>query len=270
MNKIRQFWALLKFQLPIDPSTLIIPMVIGIPYLFQLIIPSIGNGYHPRLDDLLSTQSIEFIVLFGAMMLAPEAVRWGASAGVWSTGTEFLLTRAVDRPLVLRARSAVFYLLFLVLPLAAYCFALKSPDLQITEYNKLSHQQVLEQLPGSIPEASDRDGKSNTITIPNGKALIEAWRLWLFMSTAIGVQVFVYLVYPLKYRKLILWGAILVVIFTPLLTLGYRLHEVESTSSKEMVFFAFVSHQALFWVITISALLLGQLWCERRFSQMEQ
>ena len=81
---------------------------------------------------------------------------------------------------------------------------------------------------------------------------------------------FVYLIYPLKYRRLILWGAYLGVIFLPLLMLGNHAQKVESLSTKETVFFSFVAHQSLFWFMSILALLFGQLWCERRFARLEQ
>jgi hypothetical protein len=269
MNKIRQFVALLRFQMAINPFILFMPLALGMPY-FLPFITSSARIYHPPLESLLSNQNIWLVGLIGVLLLAPELIRPGASNEIWATGTEFLLTRAVDRYLVFRARSAFFYLLILTIPIAAYCSTLRNPSLQITEYDKSSHQKVLAQMPGSTPEKADRDGRSQTITIPNGNTLVEGWRLWWFMCAAIGAQVFVYLIYPLKYRKFIWWGTYLVAVFLPLLAVLRHAQEVGHLSTQERMFFAFVEHQPLFWSMAIAGLILAQLWCERRFSQLEQ
>ena len=270
MNKIRQFWALLKFQVASKPEIILLPLVFGALYFIPFITASGRHGSN-TLEYLLSSQNMWLVGFLGVMLLVPEVMTSAATKGLWATGMEFLLTRAVDRPLVFRARSALFYFIILAIPMTAFLGALKKTDLQIDEYNRTEYGQVLDHMAGSVPSAVNGE-KSTTITIPNGKILVKSWCLWLFVCTAIGVQVFINLVYPLKYRRFILWGTYLAFIFFPVfLVVNYfRSSAIESLSMRETVFFTFIAHQPFFWLATIAALLLGQLWCERRFSRFEQ
>jgi hypothetical protein len=269
MNKLGQFWALFKFQAVLKPYIIMFPLALStsiwIPYL------TLGKAYHPGLDLLLSNQNLFFVAWIGFMLLDPEGFQPGGYAAIWPSGSEFLLTRAVDRRLVLRARSAFFLLLVLAIPLCAFLARLQSPRLIITEYNKIDHQQAMDRLPGSIPVPPDKNGISNEIMIPNGNILVDAWRIWLFLALAIASQVFILLMFPLKYRRYISWAVIMLIVLLPLgrlfLTAGAHF---EGPASNETLFFVFVAHQWLFWLAAILALPLSQLWCERRFSSLEQ
>jgi hypothetical protein len=281
MNKITQFWGLVKFQVAINPFVIVVPVAMLAPYyIVSFTIPL--HDYHPSLDSLLFNQNLYFVGIIGFLLLAPEVMRSATSGAAWPTGTEFILTRAVDRHLVLRARSAFFYLLVLVIPVFALVAALRHPDVQVNEYDKVLHREVLDRIPGSIPAPPDREGRSSSvinstvIMIPNGNALVESWRSWEFLSLAIGVQVFLFLIYRLRYRRFIVWGTYLAFVFVPLVGIvnrGYNIvlrgYKSGSPSLSVSMFFAFVAHQWLFWPMTIGALILGQVWCERRFASLE-
>ncbi len=105
--------------------------------------------------------------------------------------------------------------------------------------------------------------------IPNGNALVESWRSWEFLSLAIGIQVFLFLIYRLRYRRFIVWGTYLAFVFVPLVGIVIRGYKSGSPSLSVSMFLAFVAHQWLFWPITIGALILGQVCCERRFASLE-
>jgi hypothetical protein len=267
MNKTRQLWALLKFQVTINPVAIVFPLVMVAPYYIPLIIRP--HSYLPGFAMSISNQNLFFVGFVGVMLLAPEIMRSAATSAAWPTGTEFLLTRAVDRYLVLRARTIFFYVLVLAIPLFALVAALSNPSLQIREYDKVSHQQILDHIAGSATAPADRNERTDIITIPNGKALVEGWHAWQFLSLAIGTQLFILLIYPLKYGRYILWTTYLGLIFVPLLTIMSIGYKRGGASPSEAMFFAFVAHQPLFWMITIAALLLGHLWCERRFAGLE-
>lgn len=270
MNTAKQFWTLLKFQPSINPFIFFMPLMFAMPLYMKYFTGSIAHDYHPSLDLLLSNQNLFFVGFIGAMWLAPEVLQLGAANLMWYTGTEFLLTRAVDRHILYRARVAFFYFLILVVPLATFLFALKNPDLQIAEYHKISHQQILNQISGSIPAPTDKHGRSEEITIPNGNVLVEAWHLWIFLLTAIGTQVLIFLLYPLKYRRFIFWGIYIGIIFIPLFSIRSSASMDEKLSPNESLFLSFAAHQFLFWILMALALVLGQLWCERRFARLEQ
>src|ERR1700678_754500 len=114
MNKTRQFWALWKFQAASNPYVLFMALAFGMPFFIPFIFRS-RSDFLPHLDYLLSDQDMLVVGLglCAFMVLAPDAMGARASNAIGATGIEFLLTRAVDRYLVFRARSFFFYLLIL-------------------------------------------------------------------------------------------------------------------------------------------------------------
>ena len=263
MNTRNQFWALLKIQAAFKPWLFIFPLAFFGPYYFT-IGHLLTHDVTLPLEMLLSNQNLFFLILIGVMLLDPEGMQTDASRSIVSSGTEFLLTRAVDRRLVLRARSVLFAMMVLVMPLLFFLMSLESPRLQVGEYNAASHQRILEAIPGSVSE-SQEVGRPGNITIQNGNPLIEDWRIWLFLTVGIITQAVIMLLFPLKNRRIIYWilygGAIAIF-------LGLALY-FKSLSYNETLFFAFLGHQPLFWLVTIAALLVTQVWCERRFTLAE-
>jgi hypothetical protein len=272
MNKTKQFWALLKFQAVLSPVRLLIlmPLAMAASYYIPSFFSSSLHNYHPGLDQVLSNQNLFLVAFFEVMLLAPEILRTDATRAQWPTGTEFVLTRAVDRPMVFRARAALFYLFVVALPLCTLPFAVVHPSLQVSEYNEAAHQQILDKLAGSIPAETIGNQKSHEITIPNGSTLVASWRIWAILSLAIVIQVFFLAIYPLKYRLVVLWVVFFAVIALPLFLTFRLISRSDVPSFNEATFFLFTAHQAMAWVVTMAALFLGQVWCERRFAGLEQ
>jgi hypothetical protein len=226
--------------------------------------------YYPSLDLLLPVQNLYFVFMIGAMVVAPEAF-YAVVAQMSASGSEFLLTRAVDRHLILRARIAFFYLLILAVPCMIVMGALTKPDLQIGEYHKTLNAQIVANLPGSIAAPPDKYGGLDEITVPRGNLLLEGWHLWILLISGLVLQMTIILVYPFKYRRFVLWtlflGIVLLPIFFDLRNVGIN---DENPTWSEALFFSFVAHQPLLWILTSLALILGQIWCERRFARLEQ
>ncbi|MGA3172001.1 MAG: hypothetical protein ABSE62_13420 [Chthoniobacteraceae bacterium] len=271
MNKIKQFLALLKFQVFITPLPFLVfmPFVLVMPYYIPYFLSRSVHEYHPGLDQLITNPNIFMVGIIGLMILIPEISRGEMYLSQWPTGTEFLLTRAVDRYLVFRARSAVFYFVLLITPLAGLC-APHDSSLQIEEYGKISHQQLLDRIPGSIAAPADKFGRLGDITIPNGITLVDSWHVWQILSLAIVIQLFAVLIYKQKYRRYILWISYIVLIYVSIFVLTAHTPKDGSLSDDETMFLSFAAHQTLFWIVTIAALLFGQLWSERRFAGFEQ
>jgi len=265
MNKFRQFWAIFKFQVSVNPFVILLPLAMAMPYFIPYFYA--GKDTHPDLVSLLSNANLFFVGLIAVILLAPEISRYKAYNAMWPTGTEFLLTRAVDRPMVLRARSAFFYFLILVIPVFTLFWTLKAPDLQVREYDKLAYEKILDQVPGSIAGPASHPGMAEEITIRNGTSLVGLYHIWIYLCIAVCTEVFVYLIYPLRYRQIILWVTFYACVFIP--SARFVLH-TNGPSLGETVFFAYVAHQALLWITAIAAVILGHLWCERRFERMEQ
>lgn len=271
MNKTTQFWTLLRFQAVLSPVRALIamPLAMSAPFFIPLLIGSSAH-YRPALDIVLSNQNLFLVGFAGLMLLAPEVLRTDATRAQWPTGTEFLLTRAVDRPIAFRARTLLFYLLVLVLPLCFLPSALWNPTLQVNEYNNVAHQRILENVTGSIAANTNNPEDSHEITIPDGKILVESWRIWAILTLAIAAQVFLLAIYPFKYRIHIFVGAFVLLFAIPLVITLKLIPGIDLPSLNETIFFFFVAHQAMAWLVTIAALFLGQLWCEGRFASLEQ
>jgi hypothetical protein len=149
-------------------------------------------------------------------------------------------------------------------------FAFANPGLQISEFNKVSHQAVLERIPGSIAAPVAADTSKARIAIANGNLLVQSWRVWLLLSLSIAIQALVLLVYPLRYRRFILWGLYLgsIAIFMALIFSGIR-STLTALPLSEAFFFEFVTYQSVLWPVTLAALFLAQFWCENRFAKSE-
>jgi hypothetical protein len=135
-------------------------------------------------------------------------------------------------------------------------------------------EQILAALPGSTPfqAAGDRN-YANDIVIPNGALLVESYRYWMLLSLAIVTEWYIMLIYPFKHRQYLVWVTYAVVIGIPLAftlaLIGHSPNLNAGVGFPEKVFFLFATHQPVVWFFTAAALLLGQLWCERRFAGTE-
>jgi len=91
----------------------------------------------------------------------------------------------------------------------------------------------------------------------------------MFLVALFAVQALILVLYPFKYRLWIFWSLLMSSIFVPLFI---DLHHIRDQTPPHMesLFFLFAAHQAAFWILTALTLILGQLWCERRFAQLEQ
>jgi len=207
--------------------------------------------------------------MIGMWALAPEmAQRWGVNSG-WSSGTEFLLTRAIDRPVLYRSRAAYFYLLVFLMPLVSLLYSLGSPDLKATEYSKPAQQECLSHVPGSALEPNPSGSLSPLISIPRGKVLVAEWYFWMFAASALIAQALLLLLYSFKHRSFIFYALFTSAAFVPLFIDLHRTH-AETTPHLEHFFFFFAAHQPLFWILTALLFIFAQLWCERRFACQEQ
>jgi hypothetical protein len=267
MTKTKQFWTLFKFQTTINPFIVFMLIALISPLFF---IGGFSNSYHPNLYFLLNVQNLFFVGILGLWTLAPEMAQLGgAAATAWGSGTEFLLTRAIDRPILYRARAVFFCLLVFVTPLTSLLCSLQNPDLKVTEYSAMAQKQCLQDVPGSALEPNPSGNHSPLIRIPRGNVLIEEWHFEMFIVSALLVQALLLLLYPFKYRAFIFYALFMDSI---LVTLLADLHYLKAATPPimERLFFIFAAHQMAVWILTALVLILGQLWCERRFTRLEQ
>jgi hypothetical protein len=262
MNTMKQIGTLLKFQAAVSPFVWVIPFALCTPLLFML-------HDEPSLNLLILTQNLFMVLLLGALVLAPEIFTTASNSQAGGLGSEFILTRAVDRKLLARAKAIFFYLIALVAPIALILYALmrQEPSLHAAIDSKAGRLDCLQHIAGSTL-LKGRDGRADLVAIPSGNVLVATWRSWEFLVLAILVQVFVYAIHPLRYRRYCFWALILLVSLAP--AFGTLSSYRGSIPWDEHFFFCYAANQSYFWIPAIAALFLGQAWCERRFARLEQ
>ena len=268
MTTSKQFWTLFRFQLAVNPFIYFMLIAFSTPILLKFI--QVRN-YHPNLDSLLSNQNIFFVGFIGVMLLAPEifSFRSAANPAMANNGTEFLLTRATDRRLIYRSRILLFYLLILIIPLGSYLSILPSPELKIREFETISQQAILRQVPESHPAPSEDNGLFE-IVIGHGETLLQSWHIWMYLVAALATQLLILLVQTFKYGRWLFWTAYIGVIALPLLTIETSISHPDRISPFETAFLYFAAHQTIVWVTTAACLILCEVICERHFEHMEQ
>ena len=258
MTTPSQFWSLFKFQTTINPYIWFMPVGFSAPLFFI--------NFGTSLDFMVSPQNLFFVGIIGVTLLAPEIFQGGMAHPAANIGTEFLLTRAVDRPILCRARTAYFLLLVLIVPVIVLLAALPQPPLEIQEYSKAVRQQCLDIFPGSTLVPATK-GESHAVLLPGGRQTLGVWNVWLFLMAALAVQVLIFLIHRWKYRLYIFWVVFAAFILGPLS--ATILGSSKKLSWTEHIFFLFAAHPVLVCLGTLPVAILVQLWCERRFAQME-
>lgn len=263
MTKTNQFWALFKFQLRMNPFVWF--MTFG--FFGLIFIQQVG-----ALAWQLSTPNIFFVTFIGVFILAPDLITWGNAGVASSTGTEFLMTRALDRRLLCRAKTTVFYLVVLLIPLALLLGSLPKPHLEISVRSEVQQKIIQNHLPGTLllHDTQTTHGKEGHLLIPMGKLLVRSWQIWKIFLAAILTQLALWLIAPFKRRRVmlgILYFGMILLPFVPLLS--HDIHHPHASATEEMLFFFFSSHQSLVWLGTLLVCGAAQFWSEWRFARIE-
>jgi hypothetical protein len=270
MNTTKQFWALFKFQATVNPTIWILPLVFALPLYLPYITNAYSSGYHPGFFSLFMNQNLIFVGIFGTMIMAPEKFQFGASNLTASySGNEFILTRAIDRPVFYRAKAALLYSVVLALPVTSLVHSVGDPDLIVSEYSKNVQRECLASVPGSMLMGSENQKiPPSLIAIPRGNVLVAEWQFWLLLIAAMALQLLIPLLYPFKYGRVAFWAIFFGLILVPLFDLTHLGRDQPTVN--EQLFFSMASQQVLFWILSAVAFIFTQLWCERRFAQLEQ
>ena len=268
MNSAKQFWALFKFQALANPFLLVLP----IAFSFPMLLPLLGR-YAVASDvdffELTFNPMLAPVGVFAAMIMAPDRLMFaGGGASMAQFGSEFVLTRAVDRPVVYRARAALLYVLLLVLPLLGLVHAAQHPDVVVREYTPKIQQQALALAPGSalLPPDSAH-GKPSQIAIPRGQLLAAEYQLLTPLLLLCLMQIGVLLLHPLRYGKVIFWCLYVALAFAPFLSIPSA-HSALPTLS-ERAFFLRAGHELVVLAATAVVFIATQLVCERWFARLE-
>jgi hypothetical protein len=260
---MKQFWALFQFQARLNSN---LWRWVAFSFFFSLI----GRS-----------ENLEFVILdptfLVAVMVSPGFLHQAWKSRRVQNGSEFLLTRAVDRSILYRSNAAFVYLLVLVLPVLFLLFDLHSPGIHFSLPPSISPQFALSHMPGSTVTAG-ATGDGNGLFAPFGRLLAGSWRLWTCLAAIGGIQMLFLCRFGFVrwitgrlnvYGQVLLLCAAMAFVFlyfqvptNPLWLFWFFI--------TEHVFFAFAAHQILFWILTLPLMVANELWCERRFARLEQ
>jgi len=247
-------------------------------YLSQaFVLTGLHQSSHTDLDLVISNEYL-LIALLPCLLLLSGSRTFSAPANRWvGNETEFIMTRAIDRNIFYRSKATLLSLIVLIVPVALLLFSFKAPDLQASLHTEISPARCLSHISGSKLVASLPGEAQPLIFIPSGNLLIATWHLWAAMMITIAVQLVV--LSPLPYfdfvrsrlsRLHILWKMMMIIIWASLvLRFSDALWDAAHLANNDL-FFSFAAHQTDFWIVTVPMLIVGQLWCERRFSRLEQ
>jgi hypothetical protein len=271
MSTWKQFWTLLKFQIQSWTSWIMMPLMLAIPI--------VVDSFHTPRTSNFSTDPLNFLLYVGVWapwFLAPRLLGQKAVAVSFFTQTDFIFTRAIDRNIFYRARMVVFYLIVLTAPALMFFLSLRTSYLKVSFFgmddaSRVLQQQYLANIPGSFLGPGKYGDPA--VFVPSSDLLLHLWNAGVFLLTALAVQFLILLTHSLKHQLFVYFAACLGIILVPILE---ALAQIYLTSNRESVplveklFLAYLDHPILFIVLLASALVFGQLWCERRFARLEQ
>jgi hypothetical protein len=191
---------------------------------------------------------------------------------------EFLFTRAINRRLLFRARTTVFFILVLTPLFFNLAISPLAPPTSFGLAEATSPaavrrgEQYRRAFPASHPATSPAPVLPGQLVIPHGAAAFTAWLGWLGTFAFVLLQAYGALiarwVNPNQWRTASFAAAPLLAVLMCLFVLtrtsiNTRLDVCERN-------FLFFSTYPVPLVITLAALALAlQIWCERRFSKLE-
>jgi hypothetical protein len=264
MNSTKQLRALIKFHIS-SPSIWLVAAALGIPALGSYLLNE--RAFPLPLYLQVQGENLALIGVFTAFFIAPERFL-SSNQSTWTSGTEFLLTRAVDRSILYRSRAMLLYLMVLIFPLISILVALRSPDLIVTELSAKVQPECLSNLPGSTLLSEIYGLPPTRIFIPQGSVLIALWHFWLSLVAIIMFQALLLILSSMRWKRFIFFALLGAFFFGSFQSDSY-FDEIGSTTLYERLFFAFIANQALFWVATVCLILPKQLWFERHFARLE-
>ena len=233
MKPTQQFLALLRFQAFASPRIWIFPVAFSIQPCFSFMI---GDTWWGGLFLPLSSSTMLFMIpmMVAAFVFTPEL--WTGMAGanlqaqqnLQGCSADFLLTRAVDRPVVFRARAALFWILVLLPAIFLLAVALRWPSVSIEVPLKPpgAGRVFLETLAGA--SVTKTTSYAETIFSPTGRLAIIGTLMLLSIACSAFWQGFVFAISGLKFKRWIFFSAFVGVIGFPFLMFAGRNSPLET------------------------------------------
>jgi len=181
-----------------------------------------------------STMLIMIPMMVAAFVFTPEL--WTGMTGatqqsqqnLQGCSLDFLLTRAVDRSVVFRARAALFWILVLLLAILLLALASWWPSVSIQVPLKPpgAGMVYLETMPGAA--VTKTTSFAETIFLPTGRLAIVGTLVLLSIACSAFWQGFVFAISGLKFKRWLFYAALIGMIGFPFLMLRGRSRSLEA------------------------------------------
>jgi hypothetical protein len=220
MKPPRQFLALFRYNAFASPWIWVFPFTFGLQPGLSLM--SRATWY--SLETFLAPLTIfGFLpMMIAAFVFAGERLFTGTPGLTTQTyqqiqtfAGEFLLTRAVDRPVVFRSRFTLYWTLILLPLLLVLGLTILRPEISLSVPLKSPEKAewYLSQLPGATVTRTTETTK--VISAPHGRVGLGVAIVLLGAACATVWPAFIYAILPLRWRKVIFWGLFAVLVFLP-------------------------------------------------------
>lgn len=272
MKSHRQFLALFRYHAFASPWIWIFPLSFGSQSFIALMA---GASWRSLSAPLSSVGMLIFVpMMIAAFVFAVEKVFVGTPGLTAQThqqiqtyAGDFLLTRAIDRPVLFRARTALYWMLILVPLLALIVMTMWRPELSIEVPLKAptNAEFYLAQLPGA--EVTKTTKSTQVITSPQGRVILAGAIALLGIGAAAFWQVVLYLILPFRFRKWIFWGLFTLGVFAaPLLMIFSPRNEI---GHFELLVLWMMHHAVPCLSVVALLVVVGYFFCAARDREME-
>jgi|GEM_PF-6155314 len=232
MKPLQQFFALLRFQAFASPGIWIFPVAFSFGPCISLMSGDTWWGLSLPLSS--STMLFMIPMMIAAFVFIPElwtgmtGANQQAQQNLQGCSADFLLTRAVDRPVVFRARATLYWILILLSAVILLALASRKPSVSMEVPLKPpgAGMVYLETLPGAfVAKATE---STETIFLPAGRLAIAGTLVLLSIACSAFWQGFVFAISGLKFKRWIFFAAVIGVSCSPFVLLAGGNHFLEN------------------------------------------
>ena len=256
MKPLQQFFALLRFQFFATPRLWIFPVAFSFQPYFSLMS---GDHWWGLSSALLGSNMLFMIpMMLAAFVFTPEL--WTGMTGatlqtqqnLQGCSADFLLTRAVDRPAVFRARAALFWIFVLLPAIFLLGLAAWRPSVSIDVPLKPPGAGMVYLETLASASVTKTTSYAQTISLPTGRLAIVGTLVLLSIACSAFWQGFVFAISGFKFKRWIFGAAVIGVIASPFLMLSGR------SRSLENLVFHILKHPIV--AVVLTAIFVAAAW----------
>lgn len=211
MNSRQQFLALFRYLSFSSPWIWIFPVSFGVQPAIMFAVDTAWGSLGVPLASTAMLFTVPLII--AAFVFAPERYFSGTpgltpqtNQQIQTYSGDFLLTRAIDRPVLFRSRTALFWALVLLPCALLFAVASWRPSLSVELPLKSPAiaEYYLQNLPGA--EVVRTTKSTRVIASPRGKLALATGLSLASVCAAAAAQFAIYALLPLRWRKWIFWA----------------------------------------------------------------